>query len=177
MDTTRAANTERRPSADEDAVAQAYEAWAGELRRFATMRTRDAATAEDIVQDAFVRLAIQERSSGNPINPKAWLYRVVRNLIISGSRRAEVARRHSPALAVADVLEDSAEAWMLTREQNDTLDAALEILGAASRTSLLLAAEGYTGSEIGKVLGRSEGATRTIICRARKAVRQQLASC
>ena len=71
---------------------------------------------------------IQERSSGNPINPKAWLYRVVRNLIVSGSRRAEVARRHSPALAVADVLEDSGEAWMLTREQNDTLDAALGVV-------------------------------------------------
>jgi RNA polymerase sigma-70 factor (ECF subfamily) len=172
--TSRVAKTGR-PSADEGPVAMAYEAWAGELRRFATARTRDEATAEDLVQDAFVRLAIQERSSGNPSNPKAWLYRVVLNLIISGSRRAEVARRHSRELAVDEVLEDSAEAWILTRERNHTLDAALEVLGAASRTSLLLAAEGYTGSEIGEVLGRSEGATRTIICRARKTVRHELA--
>jgi RNA polymerase sigma factor (sigma-70 family) len=163
-----------RPPADEGPVARAYETWAAELRRFATSRTHDAATAEDVVQDAFLRLAIQARTSGNPGNPKAWLYRVVLNLIISGARHAEVARRHSPALAVEEHLADPAEALILTSERNHALGAALGVLGAASRTSLLLAAEGYTGREIGEVLGRSEGATRTIICRARKAVRQEL---
>ena len=122
-----------------------------------------------------MRLAIQSRSAGHPSNPKAWLYRVVLNLVISRSRHAEVARRHSPELAVDEVLADSAEALVLRSERTDALGAALRILGAASRTSLLLAAEGYTGREIGEVLGRSEGATRTIICRARKAVRQELA--
>lgn len=170
MDTITSA-TPGRPS-DECAVAAAYEAWAAELRRYATSRTHDAALAEDLVQDAFVRMAIQGRSSGHPSNPRAWLYRVVLNLIISGSRRADVARRHSPLLAVDEVATDSAETLSMMAE----LRTALSVLGAASRTSLVLAAEGYTGREIGEVLGRSEAATTTIICRARKLVRQELAN-
>ena len=157
-------------------VSKAYEAWAPELRRYATSRTHDPATAEDIVQEAFVRLAFQARSSRSPTNPKAWLFRVVLNLIISGSRHAEVARRRSPELAINEVLADSAEAVILASERNHALVAVLQILGATSRTSLLLAAQGYTGREIAAVLGRSEAAIRVISCRARKVVRRELTS-
>jgi RNA polymerase sigma-70 factor (ECF subfamily) len=157
-------------------VSKAFEAWAPELRRYATSRTHDHAAAEDLVQEAFLRLTIQARSSGCPTNPKAWLYRVVLNLIISGSRRAEVARRRSPELAMDEVLADSAEAAILASERNHLVMAALQILGATSRTGLLLAAQGYTGFEIAAVLGRSEAATRTISCRARKVVRRELTS-
>ncbi len=41
--------------------------------------------AEDVVQEAFIRLL---RESPTPRSPKAWLYRVVRNLAIDHSRRA-----------------------------------------------------------------------------------------
>lgn len=175
MNTSRTTKTGRL-STDVGPVSKAYEAWAPELRRYAMSRTHDSAAAEDLVQEAFVRLAIQARSFRSPINPKAWLYRVVLNLIISASRRAEVARRCSPELAVDEVLDDSAEAVILASERNQALVAALQILGATSRTSLLLAAQGYTGREIAAVLGRSEGATRTISCRARKVVRRELTS-
>lgn len=175
MNTSRTAKTERLLT-DVGHVSEAYEAWAPELRRYATSRTHDPAAAEDVVQEAFIRLAIQARSSRSPTNPKAWLYRVVLNLIISGLRRAEVARRRSPELAIDDVLADSTEAVILTSERNHALMAVLQILSAAGRTSLLLAAQGYTGREIAAVLGRSEAATRTISCRARKVVRRELTS-
>ena len=58
-----------------------------------------------------MRLAIEARSSRTPTNPKAWLYRVVLNLVISGSRRAEVARRWSPELAMDGVLADWPRPW------------------------------------------------------------------
>ena len=161
---------------DVEPVSEAYEAWAFELRRYATSRTHDPAAAEDVVQEAFIRLAIQARTSRNPTNPKAWLYRVVLNLIISESRRAEVARRRSQELASDEVLAVSPEAVILASEQNRALAAALHNLGATSRTSLLLAAQGYTGREIAAVLGRSEGATRTMSCRARQVVRRELTS-
>ena len=175
MNTSRTAKTER-PSTDVGYVSNAYEAWAPELRRYATARIHDPAAAEDFVQEAFVRLAIEARSSRTPTNPKAWLYRVVLNLVISGSRRAEVARRWSPELATDAVLADLAEAVILASERNHALVAALQILGATSRASLLLAAQGYTGREIAALLGRSEAATRTITCRARKVVRRELTS-
>jgi RNA polymerase sigma-70 factor (ECF subfamily) len=155
-------------------VANAYDAWAEDLLRYVTTRTRDVPTAEDIVQEAFVRLTFESRASRIPSNPRAWLYRVVLNLIISASRHREVARRRSPELVRHDVVE-SPEAGMLALERRAALLMGLQTLGTAGRTSLLLAAEGFTGREIADHLGRSEGATRTIICRARKALRSDLA--
>ncbi len=155
-------------------VADVYEAFAAELGRFVTARTRDPGAAEDIVQEAFVRLAVEARASRGPRNPQAWLYRVARNLIISRSRRAIVAQKTAPRLAFESINPDSPEMLFLTSERLRAVDLALEAVGVPARTSLVLAAHGYTCREIAERLGRSEGATRTIMCRARKVVRRQL---
>ena len=47
-------------------------------------RQWDPANAEDLVQEAFLRLLTE---SPLPDSPKAWLYRVVRNLAIDHVRR------------------------------------------------------------------------------------------
>ena len=165
------------PSARDDrSIAAAYESYAPELRRYATARLRDSAAAEDIVQEAFVRFAIEAGAQRAPRDQRAWLYRVVLNLIISGARRAEVARRRSSRLALDDIELESPEVACLATERQLVLAAALQVAGAAGQTSLRLAAEGYTGREIAQALGRSEGATRTLICRARSQVRRELAA-
>lgn len=51
---------------------------------------------EDVVQEAFLKLAAQGRL---PENPAAWLYRVVRNGAVSASRSADRRRRHESAAA------------------------------------------------------------------------------
>ncbi|HMJ81385.1 MAG TPA: sigma factor-like helix-turn-helix DNA-binding protein, partial [Candidatus Dormibacteraeota bacterium] len=43
------------------------------------------------------------------------------------------------------------------------------------RLALLLAAQGQSGREIAAALGRTESATRTILCRARRRLRDELA--
>jgi len=164
------------PARDDRSLAEAYESYAPELRRYATARLRDAAAAEDIVQEAFVRFAIEVGAQRAPRDQRAWLYRVVLNLIISGSRRAEVARRRSSRLSIDDVERLSPEVACLATERQRVLATALQAAGVAGQTSLRLAAEGYTGREIAQVLGRSEGATRTLICRARSQVRRELAA-
>ena len=51
---------------------------------------------EDVVQEAFIKLAAQRRP---PPNPVAWLYRVVRNGAISSARAEQRRRRHETARA------------------------------------------------------------------------------
>lgn len=53
-------------------------------------------TPEDIVQEAFVRLAAQRRE---PENPAAWLFRVVRNGAINAATAARRRRRHEAQAA------------------------------------------------------------------------------
>ena len=155
-------------------VTEAYEAIAAELRRFVTARSRDVATAEDIVQEAFLRLEIEAQARRFPRNPRAWLYRVALNLVISGARHTEVTRRRACQLAANDVAE-SPEVLFIASERTRAVGTAMQTLGSLGRTSLLLAAEGYTSREIAQVIGLSVGATRTRMCRARSVLRRELA--
>jgi len=157
-------------------IAGIYESFAPELKRFATARVRDAATAEDFVHEAFARLAVETQARRTPINTQAWLRRVVLNLIISRARRAGVARRHAEGLTLGAIVVESPEVQFLAVERKRVLGEALDSVSSEGRTSVVLASQGYTGREIAALLGRTEGATRTLMCRTRREIRLVLTS-
>ncbi len=70
-------------------LAKWYEAYGTELMLYARQWSPDQ-QAEDIVQDAFIKLLKQRRC---PNNVRAWLFRVVRNASISIVRRLQQRRR------------------------------------------------------------------------------------
>jgi len=157
-------------------TAAAFESFESELLRFATRRMRDADRAEDIVQEAFLRLATESRAGRDPDNPRGWLYRVVLNLIISDARHAAIARREAGRLELDVVVTETPEVLYLVSERHRRVGAALEVIRAEGRVSLVLAANGYSGREIATAIGRSEAATRTIMCRARGSIRRSMAA-
>ena len=55
-------------------------------------------TPEDVVQEAFVKLASARTP---PENPSAWLFRVVRNGALNAAQAARRRRRHESEAAVA----------------------------------------------------------------------------
>ncbi len=73
-----------------------------------------------------------------------------------------------------DIVDESPETWLLSSERSRAVNVALRACGADGRTGLILAAQGYSGRDIAAILGRSEGATRTLICRTRQHVRREL---
>jgi len=155
-------------------IASIYETHAAELRRFATVRVRDAVAAEDVVQEAFLRLAIEAREGRFPRQPRAWLYRVVLNLIVSAARRAKT----SGAVPMPESYElpdfVTPESHVLARERAVALSVAMEAAGPRARTGIAMAAQGYSGREIAGHLGRSEVAARALMCRARTGIRRAL---
>jgi RNA polymerase sigma-70 factor, ECF subfamily len=134
--------------------------------------TRDRELAEDLVQESYARLVSEIKAGRPPGNPRAWLYRVARNLAISGCRRQFVAARAAPKLRAA--CSPSAEEYAVVHEAVRELDAELRRFCWLDRTSVLMAAEGYSRADIAQVVGRSEGAVRTRICRARQRLRMRL---
>ena len=58
-------------AATSDRIWIAYEAHAAELRRYATGRLRDADAAEDIVQESFLRLALESQMRAYPRQARA----------------------------------------------------------------------------------------------------------
>jgi RNA polymerase sigma factor (sigma-70 family) len=154
-------------------VRATYEDHQRELYSFARAAVRDEEAAEDIVAEAFLRLTRELTAGRRPEHPRAWLYRVVSNLMVSRGRRRAVAERALSALLRRDV-EGSPEEAFLHRELHDDLERTLATLPRDARVGLLLAAHGFSGREIAATLGRSESACRTLLCRARLRLRDQL---
>jgi RNA polymerase sigma factor (sigma-70 family) len=152
-------------------ITSAYAAHAGNLLRRLTAMTRDAAAAEDLTQESFARLIQTVRAGRAPDDTGAWLNRVGENLARSRGRRLTVAdrRRHSFSLPAE---EPSAETLALEAERYGELHAAMAAIGPIDRRALVLSARGYRGAEIARSLGRTDGATRTLLCRARTKVRR-----
>jgi len=154
-------------------VGTAYDVHAASIRRYLTTVTRDATTAEDLTQDAFVRLTVEVRAGRVPDDIGAWLHRVGHNLAMSRGRRVAVAERHRGDLAVTST-PASPDVTAIEREGSEAALAAIECLPVAQRRAVVLATYGVDGPEIARLMGRSQGATRTLLCRARARVRASM---
>ena len=145
---------------------------AGLVRHMASL-TRDADVAEDLAQEAFVRLAREMEAGRLPDDTGAWLHRVGTNLAMSRGRHLQVVdRRESqlprpsePALP---------EQLVIAGELTLAIGAVLAQMSGTERRALTLAANGFHGIEIAESIGRTPGATRTLLCRARAKMRAQL---
>ncbi len=157
----------------EGIVGSAYELHRAALTRYLTGVTRDVVVAEDLVQDAFLRLTVEVSAGRVPDEIGPWLYRVGHNLAMSRGRRLTVADRKRSELAVPDQPE-SPELVALAVEQHREVSRVVAGLDPIQREALALAAMGYGGVEIARTIGRSHGATRTLLCRARAAARARL---
>jgi RNA polymerase sigma factor (sigma-70 family) len=157
------------------AVVAAYESNERDLFSFTLAVTRDFAAAEDLVQEAFLRLIREAQAGRFPDNVRAWLFRVVVNLARSRARRSLVADRWRSFFVNRDVAR-SPEDDFVRREGGAALHGALAALPREARMALLLASEGHSGQEVASLIGRSEGGTRTLLWRARRDLRRRLES-
>jgi RNA polymerase sigma-70 factor (ECF subfamily) len=147
---------------------KAYEDHRADLLRYLRVRTRDEAAAEDLCQEAYVRLFTELRAGRTPRDPAAWLRRVGRNLMVSEARRAQVARRHATRPLEAGAPDPTASG-VLERETIGSMGTALQRMPQPQRHLLVLAANGLTPAEIGALLDdATAGAIRTRMHRARR---------
>lgn len=150
------------------------------LRHAVTMAYRvlfDRADAEEVAQEAFLRVwqhAVRWRPDGGA-SFKTWLNRVVVNLSID--------RRRKPKMAVLDdeadpVDEDGATPYeaRLAHETGDRVAAALAKLPERQRAAILLCFwEGESNITAAEALGVSVGALESLLVRAKRALRDDLA--
>lgn len=154
----------------DDLIGAAYTAHAGQVRRQLDRMLRDRAEAEDVLHEAFVRLLIEVRADRTPHNVQAWLRRAATNLAVSRIRHRAMARRRLEAAGREQRWISTPTDWV----EEDDLDDALAPLPVTTRAALRLAADGFGGREIAVLIGRSELATRSMLCRARQRVRARL---
>lgn len=173
-----AATTPQAPvpaTSDPDAVlSRAYLEHREPVRRWLVSRTRDEDLAEELLHEAYLRLMRELRRGTEVENPRAWLFHAASNLLISHARHVQVANRHAAQEPVLDAA--SAEAVVLAQERMDHLRRALAQLSSSDRELLLAAGMGGGGPELAAAAGISDVALRTRLCRARRRLRDQVAS-
>ena len=76
-----------------EGIEETYRRHAPRFRRVASAIVRDAATAEDVVHDAFARAVARRRSLRRSDAEIGWIWRIVVNSALSRSRRMQVEAR------------------------------------------------------------------------------------
>jgi RNA polymerase sigma-70 factor (ECF subfamily) len=153
-----------------DLLDAAYRVHRDSLYRYAFGMTRNAADAEELVQEVFLRLVTELGRDRTPDQTGAWLFRVAANLAASQGRRAAV--RGRPRALVAVRAPEQPDELAIQRERTRAIEAAIADLPAHRRDVVVLAAYGYQGAQLAKRLGRTERAARVLLCRTRRRLRE-----
>lgn len=160
---------------DHDAFAEIHRRYRPRLERFAAgLVARRGLAAEDVVQDVFVRAHSALLAGERDIELRPWLFAITRNRAFDVLRRAgesAVPEGHEPASADAD------PGRLLERREHlrDVL-AGIAGLPPRQREALLEhVVGGRSGRSVGRDLGISETAVRTLAHRARAGVARRVA--
>jgi RNA polymerase sigma-70 factor, ECF subfamily len=134
------------------------------------------ADVEDAVQDTFLR-ALHRIAAYQPSRPFApWLYQIARN--VARDRLARSARRRTDPLPVSG-LEDAApgpDVVVQRRQIRQLVEEAMRELPEQQRTAFRLHdVDGYTATEVARIMGLSTGTIRSHLHHARRALRHALA--
>ena len=154
----------------------------------AVRMTRNAADAQDLVQETYLRAFRGFHTFEEGTNLKAWLYRILTNTYINTYR----AKKRRPEQADVDEVEDlylyrrlggleaaaagrSAEEEVLDRFTDAEVKEAVESLPEQFRMTVLLAdVEGFSYKEIAEILDVPIGTVMSRLHRGRRALQKAL---
>jgi RNA polymerase sigma-70 factor, ECF subfamily len=148
-------------------------AWRTDRRYLLAVASRilaDPDGAEDVVQEAFARLALQRVEEIDDV--RAWLVVVVRRLALdrlgSAHRRLSSPTEEVPVVPVPD----PADRVTLDEDVRRAFGVVLDRLSPAERTSFLLHdVFGFPFDGVAEIVGRTPAACRQLASRARRSIR------
>lgn len=169
----------RASQGDKDAFGELYEHYAERIFNYIYYRTGNVHDAEDLTARVFQRAMNHIRKytdRGVPFS--AWLYRIAHNLIANWhrdrGRKQEIPIDDLPVLPARG---DHPEATVVRTEEQDALLRLIRRLPAERQTLLILKfVDNLSNAEIGQIMGRSEGAVKSLYHRTLLALRDEIGS-
>jgi RNA polymerase sigma-70 factor (ECF subfamily) len=153
-------------------IAQLVAEYSTALYRVAFSVTRNAAEAEDAVQETFLRVLRHESRLPEIRDYRVWLVRIVWNIVLDKKRRAKTRPEnedladHARSLPAGD---RPADAAAISMQEHARILALIDRLPGREREALLLSAvHELTTAEIAATLGTTESSVRSRIFRARR---------
>jgi RNA polymerase sigma-70 factor (ECF subfamily) len=164
-----------RPEQDAHAkVTALVEEYSTTLYRVAYSVTRNAADAEDLVQETFLRVLRHRDKLAEVRDYRVWLVRITWNLVLDRKRRAKTRPQVDDFEELARVLptnELSAERMVITAQRHARILRLIDSLPEREREVLLLSAvKEMSTVEIALILKTTESTIRSRLYRARHAL-------
>ncbi len=168
----------KRAKRDPEAFGILYERYVDRIYSYIVFRTGNAQEAEDLTARTFYQaLSNIRRYNERGLPFSAWLYRIAHNLVANWHRD----HTRKPQVSLDEVwglLTKGRHSPDSVAEQNsemDTLRAVIQSLPADRHLLLVLKyGEGKSNVEIGKVLGRTEGAIKSLFHRTLEELRVEM---
>jgi len=173
--------------ADPNTFAEAAMPLMDQLYSAALRMTRNAADAEDLVQETYLKAYRGYERFEEGTNLKAWMYRILTNSYINRYRAKQRRPDESDLADVEDMylyrrlggeqstVGASAEDAFLSSVTDEQVKAAIEAIPENFRIAVLLAdVEGFAYKEIAEILEVPIGTVMSRIHRGRKALEKQL---
>ncbi len=153
-----------------------WEAFHTPLQQFIRRRVSDEATAEDVLQDVFLKIHQHVETLRDVKKLESWIYQITRNAIIDSYREP----RPTTSLEAAEVLDLPAEL-----PDDDVVSELLPCVRAMVRSPpeldrqalVLTEYQGLTQKEMSERLGLSFSGAKSRVQRAREKLKQQLLEC
>ena len=187
VDATDLAPDELTVPVDDDAFEAEALSHLDKLYAAALRMTRNAADAEDVVQEAYAKAFAAQSTYTPGTNLKAWLYRILTNTYINNYRKAA----RSPKMSSNAEVEDwhlaraashdssglrSAEMEALDQTPDSTVADAMADLPENFRMAVYLSdVEGFSYKEVAEIMGTPIGTVMSRLNRGRALLRQSLA--
>ena len=163
--------------ADKAAFGELYERYLGKIYSYVYYRTGNAHDAEDLTAKVFLRAMAhigKYVDKGAPF--QAWLYRIAHNLVANWHR--DQGRRKIIALddyVLHSLKSEAPDRQTEEREERDQLlEAARRLPEDRQQLLALKFVERLSNAEIGAIMGRTEGAIKSLYHRTLLALREDL---
>ena len=162
---------------DPSAFGQLYERYVTKIYNYVYYRTGNHHDAEDLTGRVFYRALMHvDRFVDRGVPFSAWLYRIAHNLVANWHR--DHARRQEFSLedlSLTSPLRDTPEATTEANEERLRLLGAIRHLPIERQELLILKfVEQLPNAEIGEIMGRSEGAIKSLYHRTLLSLRDDL---
>jgi RNA polymerase sigma-70 factor (ECF subfamily) len=156
---------------------QVWEAFHTPLYQFIRRRVADEATAEDLLQEVFLKIHQQGASLRDARRLESWIYQITRNLIIDYYRSRHHHRTLLEDVEELDLPEELPDDDIVS-ELLPCVRAMVLALPDQDRQALILTQyQGLTQKELGERLGLSFSGAKSRVQRAREKLKQELLAC
>lgn len=137
-------------------ISEHYQQIAAELLRFCVSRVKNRSDAEDIFQEAWLKIVRNfERFDG--MNFRAWAFSILRNSVVDYLRKTRIGSADFEAIGVVDSKNEPALDLLHHSEESLRLNGCIEKLPSTQKSLFGMLAIGQSYSEISSKLEVPEG--------------------